>query len=129
LHRNRHLGKTAHFYVQKVLLMPQDDRSAPAERISAALQVISATSPRQTDGQWLERMAVGCAPLIKEWDVSDAWLWQEWPDLQRHYPNTGDIGIDVVARRRSDGELIAIEPRYRIGASDNALQPSRNLLE
>ncbi|MDE0095494.1 MAG: DEAD/DEAH box helicase family protein [Gammaproteobacteria bacterium] len=83
------------------------------EQISSALDEIGKTSPHQTDGKWLEHLTADCAPLIAEWDVSGAWLWQEWPDRQVHYPDTPDIGIDVVAKRASDGKFIAIQSKSR----------------
>ena len=82
------------------------------ERIRAVLAEIEATNSQQTDGKWLERLTVECATLIADWDFSDAWLWQDWPDREQHYPSTGDIGIDVVARR-SDGALVAIQCKSR----------------
>ena len=58
-----------------------DSQSAGSERIlDAALEEIAQTSPLQTDGKWLEYLVRNCAPLIADWDVSDAWLWREWPD-------------------------------------------------
>ena len=93
--------------------MTPDTHSASSERISTALDEIETISPHQTDGKWLEQMTAACAPLIAEWDVSGAWLWQDWPDRQTHYPNTPDIGIDVVAKRASDGRFIAIQSKSR----------------
>lgn len=97
------------------------DRSAPRmtsdpaarELISGALAEIERTSPQQTDGRWLERLTADCAPLIAEWDVSAAWIWNDWPDRQAHYPDTPDIGIDVVAKRAGDGEFVAIQCKSR----------------
>ena len=93
--------------------MTPDTHSASSERISTALDEIETISPHQTDGKWLEQMTAACAPLIAEWDVSGAWLWQDWPDRQTHYPNTPDIGIDIVAKRASDGRFIAIQSKSR----------------
>ncbi len=93
--------------------MTTDKYSADSEQILAALDEIERTSPNPTDGKWLERMTADCATLIAEWDVSGAWLWQDWPDRQAHYPDTPDIGIDVVARRGSDGKFIAIQSKSR----------------
>ena len=87
--------------------------SQKKEIISSALIEIERTSPHKTDGKWLERLTASCAPLIAEWDVSDAWIWYEWPDRQEHYPATPDIGIDIVAKRASDGRLIAIQSKSR----------------
>ncbi|MCY4260700.1 MAG: DEAD/DEAH box helicase family protein, partial [Rhodobacteraceae bacterium] len=88
------------------------NRQEKIKRIRTALDEIEANNPRQTDGEWLERLTVECAPLINEWDFSDAWRWKDWPDLDEHYPETGDIGIDAVARR-SDGALVAIQCKSR----------------
>ena len=93
--------------------MTSDYTSAAPDRISVALDEIERTSLHQTDGKWLEHLTADCATLIAEWDVSGAWLWQDWPDRQTHYPKTPDIGIDVVARRASDGRFIAIQSKSR----------------
>ena len=91
-----------------------DSQPPGSERIlDAALEEIAQTSPLQTDGKWLEYLTRDCAPLIAEWDVSHAWLWQEWPDRGKHYPRKTDLGVDVVARRASDGALIAIQCKSR----------------
>ncbi|MDE2892406.1 MAG: DEAD/DEAH box helicase family protein, partial [Chloroflexota bacterium] len=91
-----------------------DSQSASSERIlDVALEKIAQTSPLQTDGKWLEYLTRDCAPLIADWDVSHAWLWQEWPDRAKHYPRKTDLGADVVARRASDGALIAIQCKSR----------------
>lgn len=55
-------------------------------RVRDALAEIERMSQRQTDGKWLEHLTRDCAPLIADRDVSDAWLWQEWPDRGKHYP-------------------------------------------
>ena len=47
-------------------------------------------------------------PLIADWDIGDAWLWDDWPDRK-----TTDLGMDAVARRKSDGRLIAIQCKDR----------------
>ena len=84
-----------------------------SDQIFSAIDEIERTSPHQTDGKWLEHLTANCASLIAEWDVSGAWLWQEWPDRQAHYPKTPDLGIDVVAKRASDGRFIAIQCKSR----------------
>jgi len=54
--------------------MTMDRQSASSERtLNAALEKIAQTSPLQTDGKWLEYLTRDCAPLIADWDVSDAW--------------------------------------------------------
>ena len=93
--------------------MTQDHFSADSDRISNALDEIERTSPHQTDGEWLERLTVECAPLIAEWDVDESWLWADWPGRSEHYPHATDIGIDIVGRRLSDGKLIAIQCKSR----------------
>ena len=94
--------------------MTMDSQSASSEHILyAALKEIAQTSPLQTDGKWLEYLTRDCAPQIADWDVSDAWLWQEWPDRGKHYPRKTDLGADVVARRASDGALVAIQCKSR----------------
>ena len=93
--------------------MTTGNSTATADRLSAALVEIEQKSPHKTDGKWLEHLTANCAPLIAEWDVSRAWLWQDWPDRRTHYLNTPDIGIDVVARRASDGVFIAIQCKSR----------------
>ena len=89
--------------------MTMDSQSANAERrVSDALAEIEQMSQRRTDGKWLEYLTRDCASLIADWDVSDAWLWQEWPDRK-----SADLGIDVVARRKSDGRYVAIQCKSR----------------
>lgn len=39
---------------------------------------------------------------------SDVWLWQEWPDRQ----GRPDTGIDLVAKDRYTGELVAIQAKF-----------------
>ena len=83
--------------------------------INDAIEVIDGTSGHATGGRWLEEVTAGVAPHVREWDVEEAWLWGEWPDREAKFPGTSnqDIGIDVVARRRSDGEYIAIQCKAR----------------
>ncbi|MCY3627943.1 MAG: DEAD/DEAH box helicase family protein [Gammaproteobacteria bacterium] len=81
--------------------------------IEEALQEVTEQSSRKTDGKWLERLTAGCANLIAEWDVFEAWEWEKWPEKQHYYPNTPDVGIDVVAKRKSDGKFIAIQCKSR----------------
>ena len=89
--------------------MTMDSQSANAERrVSDALAEIEQMSQRQTDGKWLEYLTRDCAPLIADWDISEAWLWQDWPDRK-----FADLGIDVVARRKSDRRYVAIQCKSR----------------
>ena len=60
-------------------------------------------------------MTVDVATHIKEWDISEAALWSDWAKTQSRFRNITkqDIGIDVVAVRRSDGKHIAIQCKAR----------------
>ena len=93
-------------------LMPTDDERGGIE---AAISEIAEMSPQETDGKWLERLTVEAAPRIREWDIGDAWLWGDWPGRASEFPNSTklDVGIDVVAVRRSDGAHIAIQCKSR----------------
>ncbi len=72
-------------------------------------------NPQQTDGEWLEAITVAVAPYIREWDIESAWRWNEWLHRETLFPNTTkrDVGIDVVAVRRGDGRLVAIQCKAR----------------
>ena len=87
--------------------MTDKNESADLKKLGDALVKIEETSRRATDGKWLERLTADCAPLIAEWDVREAWTWEEWPG--KNHP---DSGIDVVAER-GDGKLIAIQCKSR----------------
>lgn len=96
--------------------MSRADASADAiSPIDAALLELETTGSQQTDGRWLEDLTVRVAPLVREWDVSECWHWADWPDRDQVMPAapTADVGIDVVARRRSDGAWIAIQAKSR----------------
>ena len=75
--------------------------------IEEAISIVDEMSPQSTGGKWLEDLTVYAGPHIREWDITDCWAWAEWPEREDYFPNTTnqDIGIDVVAIRRSDGEL------------------------
>ena len=83
--------------------------------IEDAISEIVETSSQSTDGRWLEVLTAQVAAHIKEWDVSEAYRWSDWPERQIHFSGTTtlDVGIDVVAIRRSDGEHIAIQCKSR----------------
>ena len=90
--------------------------TSPTERatIEAAVAEIAEMSPKHTDGKWLEALTVQTAPFIKEWEVESAWLWADWPDREKRFPDSTnlDVGIDAVAIRR-DGRHIAIQCKAR----------------
>ena len=72
-------------------------------------------NPQSTDGKWLELLTVEVAPHIREWDIETACEWGDWQERPRQFKDAGDqdIGIDVVAKRKSDGEYIAIQCKSR----------------
>ena len=87
----------------------------PKAVIRQAIDAADEMSPHQTDGAWLEDIAVAAGPHIREWDVAECYRWQDWPHREAKLPRTTnqDIGIDVVAVRRSDGAHIAIQCKSR----------------
>lgn len=93
-------------------------KSFKTTTINNALKEIEENRYRQTEGTWLEKITVECAPLIAAWDVSEAWLWKDWPERQEYYQIKKDLGIDVVVRRSSDGKLIAIQCKSRKARKD-----------
>ena len=76
-----------------------------------AINIVTKMSPQATDGTWLEDVTVAAGPYIRDWDISQCYLWSDWPERERRFPDASkkDIGIDAVAIRRSDGGLIAIQ--------------------
>ncbi len=89
--------------------------SIAQKTIDAALNKAVDMNPQETDGQWLEVITVEAGPYIREWDLAQCWHWQQWPHRKEHFPNTTglDVGIDAVAKRRSDGRYIAIQCKSR----------------
>ena len=83
--------------------------------IEAAIATVAEAGPQSTGGKWLENLTVAVAPYVREWDIAQTWPWDQWPDRERLSPQTTrqDIGIDVVATRRSDGGYIAIQCKSR----------------
>ena len=85
----------------------ENNETTALEKLRGALVEIEETSRLATDGKWLERLTADCAPLIAEWDVREAWTWDEWPGKEH-----ADSGIDVIAERH-DGGLVAIQCKSR----------------
>ena len=85
------------------------------EVISRAIELAAEMGPQQTDGKWLEKLIEDTAELIKDWDIAKCQPWAKWDDRKRHFPKSTekDLGIDLVAVRRSDGEYIAIQSKSR----------------
>ena len=89
--------------------------SATQNVISEALSIAAEMNPQDTDGTWLEELTAQVGPHIKEWDVERCYPWSEWPERESRFSGTTkqDVGIDVVAVRRGDGEHIAIQCKSR----------------
>ena len=85
------------------------------EIIEKAIGIVAEMSPKSTDGKWLENLTVEAGSFIKEWDIERCYHWSKWPEREHHFPGTThlDVGIDAVAIRRSDRELIAIQCKSR----------------
>ena len=82
--------------------------------IAEALDELNEMSSQATDGKWLEQLVVNVGPHIKEWDLSECFLWKDWHEREQQFPGVKlmDVGIDVVGRRRN-GEHIAIQCKAR----------------
>jgi len=80
-----------------------------------AIKKLELMRDRQSTGEWLENLTAAVGPCINEWDFAKCWTWTEWPDRERFFPGSThqDIGIDVVAERRSDGGHVAIQCKSR----------------
>ena len=89
--------------------------TAPEGIIAPAISLLAEANAQQTDGKWLESLAIAAGPHIKEWDIAACWAWADWPERETHFSDTTsqDIGIDAVAVRRSDGGHIAIQCKAR----------------
>lgn len=76
---------------------------------------VDEASRQQTGGEWLERATRDAGAMVREWDVAESYLWSEWPGREQQFPGASkrDIGVDVVAVRRSDGRHIAIQCKAR----------------
>ncbi|MDE0022166.1 MAG: DEAD/DEAH box helicase family protein [Candidatus Poribacteria bacterium] len=83
--------------------------------IAEALDELNEMSSQATDGKWLEEITVDAGPHIRDWDVLECWSWADWPDRYRIFSvdSKTDLGIDVVAKRRSDGKHIAVQCKSR----------------
>ena len=84
--------------------------------LDGALATLEALAHQETDGVWLEDLTVEVAPHIRDWNVDGCWRWEDLPDRDEVMPERtpdDDVGIDLVARRRDDGEWIAIQVKSR----------------
>ena len=89
--------------------------NAPAVIIKQAIDRLESMRDQQTGGKWLETLTAAVGPYIKEWDITQCWTWTEWPERETEFSGSSnqDIGIDVVAVRRSDGRHVAIQCKSR----------------
>ena len=89
--------------------------NAPAVITKQAIDRLESMRDQQTGGKWLETLTAAVGPHIKEWDITQCWTWTEWPERETEFPGSTnqDIGIDVVAVRRSDGRHVAIQCKSR----------------
>lgn len=93
--------------------------AATGEAVSAlddALTKLKEHAREETDGFWLEEVTADVAPHVREWNVDRCWRWEDWPERGEVMPEgtpATDVGIDLVARRRDDGEWIAIQVKSR----------------
>ena len=83
--------------------------------INEAIELVAEASKEDTGGKWLEELVAQVAPHLADWDIREAFTWDQWPERELHFPETTkqDIGIDVVAVRRSDGEYLALQCKAR----------------
>ena len=83
--------------------------------IEQAIATADEMNPQETDGKWLEGVTVLVGEHIREWDLTDCELWDEWEDRNVFFPGLSkqDVGIDAVGRRRSDGRAVAIQCKSR----------------
>ena len=91
------------------------DANAPAVITKQAIDRLESMRDQQTGGKWLETLTAAVGPYIKEWDITQCWTWTEWPERETEFRGSSnqDIGIDVVAVRRSDGRHVAIQCKSR----------------
>ena len=87
----------------------------PADITKQAIDRLESMRDQQSGGKWLENLTAAVGPYIKEWDITQCWTWTEWPERETAFPGSTnqDIGIDVVAVRRSDGRHVAIQCKSR----------------
>ena len=70
----------------------------------------TSASDTRDQGDKFERMMLQFFKVDVEWAqrFDDLWLWMDWPDRPGH----GDHGIDLVARDRESGDLVAIQCKF-----------------
>ena len=87
----------------------------PEQIITKCLAKADEVAHQETDGKWLEGVTALAGEHIREWDLADCELWDEWEDREVFFPGLSkrDVGIDAVGRRRSDGRAVAIQCKSR----------------
>ena len=87
----------------------------PEQIITKCLAKADEVAHQETDGKWLEGVTALAGEYIREWDLADCELWDEWEDREVFFPGLSkrDVGIDAVGRRRSDGRAVAIQCKSR----------------
>ena len=86
-----------------------------AKSLQEALALVDQHAAAAGDGRWLETLVTKVGPEIAAWDLSEAWLWKDWPqrtEVLGEASRPQDDGIDVVARR-TDGGWCAIQCKAR----------------
>ena len=82
-----------------------------ASTLESVLEKLRASASDTRDqGDKFERMMLQFFKVDVEWAqrFEDVWLWMDWPDRPGH----GDLGIDLVARERESGDLMAIQCKF-----------------
>lgn len=83
-------------------------------KLKELIELVKEASPQQTGGKWLEEATRQASPLIRDWDISECWSWADWPEREMcGWPDRKDIGIDLVAKRASDGQRVAVQCKAR----------------
>ena len=91
-----------------------------ADVLGEARETLERYGHESTDGIWLERLTEKVALHLADWDVDEIHSWADWPSRLELFPRSTaqDPGIDLVARRGSDGRYIAIQCKARKLDSD-----------
>ena len=114
------MHETTHHREENMLQNTQPKLPHPTDPVEQpitkqAIDRLESMRDQQSGGKWLENLTAAVGPHIKEWDITQCWTWAEWPDRETVFPvsTNQDIGIDVVAARRSDGRYVAIQCKSR----------------
>jgi predicted helicase len=74
-------------------------------------QLYFSATDKRDQGDKFERMMMRFFKVDVVWSqrFDDVWLWMDWPDRPT---GQGDHGIDLVARERETGDLVAIQCKF-----------------